>query len=107
MGIADPERADHGSPVQLLRVAAALRWSRPDLTAALAELALDTARDVDARVGAAGWLLHGRAALGDGRETASDLLARLGRSEVAGTEPMVGPAAGRLRTDLTWLSSGS
>ena len=52
------------------RAAVALRWNRPDLTATLAELALESATDVETWVAAAGWLLHGRAALGDGRDTA-------------------------------------
>jgi collagen type I/II/III/V/XI/XXIV/XXVII alpha len=100
VGTADPERADAGSPAQLLRTAATLRWTRPDLTAALAEAALETATDVDTWAEAAGWLLHGRAALGDGRDTACDLLGGLARAETAGSEPAAGPPGDRLRIEL-------
>ena len=58
---------DSSAPLQLVRAAAALRWKRPDLTATLAELAVDAADDAATWVSAAGWLLHGRSALGDGR----------------------------------------
>ena len=83
MGTADPVGVDvvtvgPAAPA-LMRAAVALRWNRPDLTATLAELALDAATDAETWVVAAGWLLHGRAALGDGRDTACDLLDGLDR----------------------------
>jgi hypothetical protein len=84
----------------LVRAAAALRWSRPDLTATLAELALDAAPDAGTWVAAAGWLLHGRAAIGDGRDTASMLLDGLDRWGDAAVELMGGPEGRRLRIEL-------
>jgi hypothetical protein len=84
----------------LVRAAAALRWSRPDLTATLAELALDAAPDARTWVAAAGWLLHGRAAIGDGRDTASTLLDGLDRWADAAVELMGGPEGRRLRVEL-------
>jgi hypothetical protein len=77
-----------------------LRWTRPDLTATLAELALEAAADAEAWIVAAGWLLHGRAAIGDGRETASELLDGLARWGEAGLEHMTGHSALRLRVEL-------
>ena len=91
---------DTSAPLQLVRAAAALRWKRPDLTATLAELALDAATDAETWVGAAGWLLHGRSVLGDGRSLACDLLDGLARWGEAGTELMAGPCGRRLRVEL-------
>ena len=91
---------DSSAPLQLVRAAAALRWKRPDLTATLAELAVDAADDAATWVAAAGWLLHGRSALGDGREVACDLLDGLGRWGEAGVELMAGPQGRRLRVEL-------
>ena len=91
---------DSSAPLQLVRAAAALRWKRPDLTATLAELAVDAADDAATWVSAAGWLLHGRSALGDGREVACDLLDGLGRWGEAGVELMAGPQGRRLRVEL-------
>ena len=72
MGTADPMGVDvvtvGPTAPALIRAAVALRWNRPDLTATLAELALESATDVESWVVAAGWLLHGRAALGHGRQ---------------------------------------
>jgi hypothetical protein len=91
---------DAAAPLQLVRAAAALRWKRPDLTVTLAELALDAADDAATWVGAAGWLLHGRALLGDGRQVACDLLDGLARWGDAGVELMGGPHGRRLRIEL-------
>ena len=91
---------DTSTPVQLVRAAAALRWKRPDLTVTLAELALDAADDPATWVAAAGWLLHGRNLLGDGRQVACDLLDGLERWGDAGAELMVGPRGRRLRVEL-------
>ncbi|MBV9920398.1 MAG: hypothetical protein JOY78_06030, partial [Pseudonocardia sp.] len=88
---------------ELLAQAIALRWSRPDLTAALAEhVATTWAADDRAWVAAAGWLVHGRAAVGDGRECASDILA-----ELAGRNPALldDPAADRLRIEVATLAA--
>lgn len=104
MGTADPGHADvvSAGPAssQLVRMAAALRWTRPDLAAELAELALGSASDVATWAPAVGWLLRTRAAVGDGREPASDLLDVLARSGGAGTELAVGRAGCRLRVEL-------
>src|SRR5689334_6890177 len=74
VGTEDPVGVDVvpvGPPaVPLVRAAAALRWARPDLTATLAGLALESATDLETWMAAAGWLLHGRTALGDGRDAA-------------------------------------
>src|SRR5690242_11220233 len=85
----------------LLRAAAALRWTRPDLTATLAGLVLDAATEPRTWAAAAGWALHGRAAVGDGRETAADLLEQLGRWGAEVPVLMTGPHGRRLRLELT------
>ncbi|MDT7552653.1 MAG: collagen type alpha, partial [Pseudonocardiales bacterium] len=78
----------------LLASAVALRWSRPDLTAALAEHVGEVrAGDDRTWVAAAGWLVHGRAAIGDGRQCASDALAEIARR---GQGLLDDPAADRL-----------
>lgn len=91
---------DAAAPLQLVRAAAALRWKRPDLTVTLAELALDAAADAATWGAAAGWLLHGRTLIGDGREVACDLLDGIGRWGEAGTELLGGPQGRRLRVEL-------
>ena len=104
MGTADAERGDAlvDGPVglPLVRAASALRWTRPDLTATLAELALDAAPDAGTWVAAAGWLLHGRTATGDGRETATGLLDGLVRWGDDGVDLVAGPEGARLRVEL-------
>ena len=88
---------------ELLASAIALRWSRPDLTAALAEhVAATWAADDRAWVAAAGWLVHGRAAVGDGRDCASDILAELARRL---RRPVDDPAADRLRIEVAALAA--
>ena len=88
---------------ELLASAIALRWSRPDLTAALAEhVAATWAADDRAWVAAAGWLVHGRAAVGDGRDCASDILAELARRNPALLDD---PAADRLRIEVATLAA--
>ena len=91
---------DTSAPLQLVRAAAALRWKRPDLTATLAELALDAADDAATWVTAAGWLLHGRTVLGDGRQVACDLIDGLARWSGGGADLMTGPQGRRLRVEL-------
>ena len=89
---------DTSAPHQLVRAAAALRWKRPDLTATLAELALDAADDAATWVTAAGWLLHGRTVLGDGRQVACDLIDGLARWDGGAGRPddrTAGQAAAR------------
>jgi hypothetical protein len=91
---------DTSAPHQLVRAAAALRWKRPDLTATLAELALDAADDAATWVTAAGWLLHGRTVLGDGRQVACDLIDGLARWDGGAGHLMTGPQGRRLRVEL-------
>jgi hypothetical protein len=88
----------------LLASAVALRWSRPDLTAALAEHVGEVrAGDDRTWVAAAGWLVHGRAAIGDGRQCASDALAEIARR---GQGLLDDPAADRLRIEIATLAAG-
>ena len=91
---------DTSAPLQLVRAGAALRWKRPDLTATLAELALDAAEDAATWVTAAGWLLHGRAVLGDGRQVACDLIEASRGGATAVRHLMTGPQGRRLRVEL-------
>ncbi len=88
----------------LVRAAAALRWSRPDLTSTLAGLALESATDADTWMAAAAWLVHGGVALGDGHEAAGDVLDRLERGGEAAARSVGGPAARRLRVELACLA---
>ncbi|MEQ3554738.1 hypothetical protein WIS52_30110 [Pseudonocardia nematodicida] len=107
-------RAD-GATMAELRTAAALRWQRPLLTAELATQACARAvADGDDRhwLRAAGWLLDGHAAGGDGRDVAASLLDGL-TGRVRADEPPVpvpsrppggamifGEAGARLRVGL-------
>ena len=87
-------------PVDVLAVAASLRWDRPDLTAALADHLLEAAvaaRDRDTWLAAAGWAVHARAAVGDGRAVAADLVEVLSSWDEVDLEA---PVAHRLRTEL-------
>ena len=69
---------DTSDPAQALLVAAGgSRWSRPDLTATYGRLAAEQARDDATWAVAAGWTLHGRAAIGDARDEAAAVLAQL------------------------------
>jgi collagen type I/II/III/V/XI/XXIV/XXVII alpha len=97
-------RSDTASAAGLLASAVALRWSRPDLTAAVAQHIGEAWADDDRTwVAAAGWLVHGRAAIGDGRESASDALANL-----ADRAPglLDDPSADRLRIEIATLAAG-
>nr|MBA3907952.1 hypothetical protein [Pseudonocardiales bacterium] len=96
-------RAVPASEAALLASAVALRWSRPDLTAALAEHVGDVSTGDDRMwAAAAGWLVHGRAVVGDGRECASDALAELARR---GAGLLDDPAADRLRIEVGLLAA--
>jgi len=88
---------------ELLASAVALRWSRPDLTAAVAEHVAGTwVADNRTWVAATGWLVHGRATVGDGREHASDAL-----TELLSRDPALfdDPAADRLRIEVATLAA--
>ncbi|MGH8920202.1 MAG: hypothetical protein ACRD0H_18030, partial [Actinomycetes bacterium] len=96
-----------GTEADLLASAAALRWSRPDLTAALADHVLETAvaeDDLDRWLRAAGWAVHGRSATGDGRVVACEVLDALSRW---GGEPLSNRAAHRLRVELAVLAAAA
>jgi hypothetical protein len=91
--------------VHLLRAAAAVRWCRPDLTAALAEHLLDTVPVGGERwLAAAGWRVHAHAMLGDGRVAAADVLDGM----AARLEPVASSSAGalRLRVALAAVARG-
>jgi hypothetical protein len=93
-------------PAHLLSAAAALRWSRPDLTAELADHVLAGSAafgDRERWLVAAGWAVHARSATGDGRETASNMLKALRRW---GSVALAMPAADRLRVELALVAVG-
>ncbi|MDT7704268.1 MAG: collagen type alpha [Pseudonocardiales bacterium] len=74
------EAGDEFSGGALLPVAASLRWSRPDLTAGIAEHVAQRSLvegDRPLWLAASGWYVHGRSATGDGREAAADVVDRL------------------------------
>ena len=97
-----PTRPSTARPLcQLVRAAAALRWKRPDLTATLAELALDAADDAATWVTAAGWLLHGRTRARRRPDRSPATCSTVSRDGVtAGVELMAGPQGRRLRVEL-------
>ncbi|MCO1654265.1 hypothetical protein [Pseudonocardia humida] len=99
-----PDGSTAAVPADPLAAAADLRWSRPDLTAALADHVLETAAAVDDRdrwLAAAGWAVHARSATGDGRDTAADVIGGLAEW---GPGVLDGPAAGRLRVELALVA---
>ncbi len=68
---------DGSSGAEVLAAAVALRFSRPDLAAALTDHLLEAAASVGDRdmwLLAGGWRVHAASATGDGREAASELL---------------------------------
>jgi len=74
---------DEFSGAALTTVAASLRWSRPDLTAALAGHAADVTPDGDpVWLLATGWRVHGVAATGDSRSVLAEVLGEVGSSAV-------------------------
>jgi hypothetical protein len=92
---------------ELLDVAATLRWARPDLTAALAEHVLAIAEVTGAAtdwMAAAGWFVHGRAATGDARPLACELLDRAGAADARAL--LAAPAGARFRVELGALMHG-
>jgi hypothetical protein len=91
----------------ILEVAASLRWSRPDLTVALAEHeragGAGGGQDVDSWLMAAGWALHGRAAVGDARAAVADVVDGLRRgptTEDGRPRLLSRSSALRLRTEI-------
>lgn len=105
--MASTRAVDDGNGVDLLGSAAALRWSRPDLTGAIADHVLEIA-DANADTGcwlrAAGWAVSARSATGDGRTVASDVLDGVVRR---GVHVLDEPAADRLRVELAVLATGA
>ena len=96
-----------GRGVDLVAAAAALRWARPDLTAALADHVVEEASatgEQERWLAAAGWAVHGRAATGDGREIACDVVAGLGQWD---DSALAHPAARRLRVELAMVAAGA
>jgi len=87
-----------GGDARLLDAAVALRWVRPDLTAALAEHVVEASDDPTTRDVAAAWHLHGRAAVGDVRDAACTVLHALARRGDAPLAAEGGPP--RLRIEL-------
>ncbi|MFB9385681.1 hypothetical protein ACFFTK_21230 [Pseudonocardia petroleophila] len=88
---------------QVFAAATALRWTRPDLAGALAEHLMESAdadADRDAWLAAAGWRVHAAAAVGDGREIASEVLESLPRW---GAGALMAPSGVRLRLELAVL----
>ncbi|MEJ3655393.1 hypothetical protein WEH80_23880 [Actinomycetes bacterium KLBMP 9759] len=93
-----------GAEGDLIAAAESLRWSRPDLTAALADHVVETVDADEHRevwLAAAGWAVHARSVTGDGRVAAAELL-----ETVAKWEPgaLLAPAAYRLRVELAMLA---
>ncbi|SDF38932.1 hypothetical protein [Pseudonocardia oroxyli] len=92
---------DELSGAALTTVAASLRWSRPDLTAGLAEHAAEVTPETDpVWLLASGWRAHGLAATGDGRTVIAEVLEQLARR---GVEPAVADGA-RLVVEVASVS---
>jgi hypothetical protein len=103
-GAGAPDDGAAGGPDDPLAAAAGLRWSRPDLTAALADHVLETAALADDRdlwLRAAGWAVHARSATGDGRDTAADVIDCL---PDWGPESLALAPAHRLRVELALVA---
>ncbi|OZM78473.1 hypothetical protein [Pseudonocardia sp. MH-G8] len=104
-GVAAGGQAGRGA--DLVAAAAALRWARPDLTAALADHVLEEAAaagEQERWLTAAGWSVQARATVGDGRDIACDVLAGLSRWDTSALEL---PAARRLRVELAMVAAGA
>ncbi|MGD9989999.1 hypothetical protein [Pseudonocardia sp.] len=86
----------------MLTAAGGSRWSRPDLTATFGRLAAEQARDDATWAVAAGWTLHGRAAIGDARDEAAAVLAQLGSG--ARRDAARGADGARLRAELAGVA---
>jgi hypothetical protein len=91
--------------VHLLKAAVAVRWCRPDLTAALAEHLLDTVPvGGEQWLAAAGWRVHAHALLGDGRVAAAGAIDAMAARVEAGASSTAG--ALRLRVALAAVARG-
>lgn len=98
--VVPPDSGPEVGRVEVVTAAAALRWSRPDLTAALAEHLMEAASALSDRDGwlvAAGWRVHATGATGDAREAAAEVLEALPRW---GSDALSASAAERLRLEL-------
>lgn len=99
-----PSDQGAGADQALLGAAAGSRWSRPDLTAALGRLAAEQAGDDRTWAVAAGWVLHGCAAIGDPRDEAAAVLDAIGPASGARCAVVRGPAGARLRGELAGVA---
>ena len=93
-----------GDGPDLLAAAESLRWTRPDLTAELADHVLGAAAAAGDRhlwLAAAGWAVHARSATGDGRVVASEALDELAQWD---DFPLDSPVARRLCVELAVLA---
>ena len=110
-GVGSPGESTGSGPADLLAAASSLRWVRPDLTAALAGHALEVVGATgghDRWLAAAGWLVHGRSATGDGRAVAAELLDGLSGSGFASDTPALSSAAAiRLRVELAQVAAAT
>ena len=110
-GVGSPGESTGSGPADLLAAASSLRWVRPDLTAALAGHVLEAAGATgghDRWLAAAGWLVHGRSATGDGRAVAAELLEGLSGSGFASDTPALSSAAAiRLRVELAQVAAAT
>ena len=100
----DHGRGSEQAGAVVLRAVGHLRWSRPDLAGALAQHLCDVAvaaPDRDAWLVAAGWRVHAAAAVGDGREVASEVLESLSHW---GEDVLHVPSAARLCVELAVLA---
>lgn len=94
-----------GIGCRLLSTVADLRWGRPELVAAVAEHVEDIESGDDRLwVTATGWLVHGRAAVGDGREAAVAALEQLPQRAAGLAHD---PAAHRLRVEIALLAAAA
>ena len=104
-GAAAPDRiAPAAETPDVLAVATALRWERPDLTGQLADHMLGvagTAGDRDQWLCAAGWAVHARSAIGDGRPAACTALEGVRRW---GSAALTVPGSYRLRVELALVA---
>jgi hypothetical protein len=103
-GAGVPDDGTAAGSADPLTAAAALRWSRPDLTGALADHVLETAVVTDDRdlwLAAAGWAVHARSATGDGREIATEVVDSLPGWGADVLSPAVGH---RLRIELAMVA---
>lgn len=102
--VVPPDTAPELGTAEMVAAAIGLRWSRPDLAAAVAEHLMEVASAIFDRDGwlvAAGWRVHAVGATGDAREVAAEVLEALPRW---GPDALSGSASERLRLELAVLA---